>query len=311
MTEANQITSLPALKTTLSITHAFLILCVVGIWGTNFVVMKNTVNVLPPLMLACLRFFFTLIPAVFFLPRPRVNWTNLMGYGLGIGVVQFGFLYIAVNGHITPGLASLVVQTQVIFTIGLSVYFNGERLRSFQLIALLLAVLGLLIIGIHADAQTSLLGLALTVLAAIGWSAGNLFSKRAIGVNMVSYVVWSTLFSVPTLFCLSLYFEGVESFGVHLQALNWQTWLAVLWQAWANTIFGYGIWGWLLARYTAVCVTPFALLVPVFGMGASAVVLGESLPVWKIFAAGLVITAMLLNTFGSKVLDHFIKITKS
>ncbi len=298
-----ELNQLPQLKHTLTLTHTLLILCAVGIWGTNFVIMKNTVLVLPPLLLAAMRFFFTLIPAIFFVPRPNVRWTNLMGYGLSIGVVQFGCLYVAVNGQITPGLASLVVQTQVIFTIGMSVYLNSERLRIYQLFALVLAVIGLMIIGFHADTQTTLGGLALTILAALGWATGNLFSKRAVGVNMISYIVWSTVFSVPALLGLSLYVEGAQSIGLHLDELSLQTWFAVLWQAWANTIFGYGIWGWLLARYTAATVTPFALLVPVFGMGASSIFLNESLPAWKLGAAGLVIAAMLLNTFGARLVS--------
>ena len=297
--------SRPVLKSGLSLFHTFLILCTVGIWGTNFVIMKNTVNVLPPLMLAALRFFFTFIPAVFFLPRPNVRWTNLMGYGLSIGVLQFGCLYVAVDGHITPGLASLVIQSQVVFTLGLSLYFNSERVQSYQILALLLAITGLMIIGTHTDAQTTIGGLALTLLAALGWAIGNLFSKRAVGVNMISYVVWSTIYSVPPLVFLSLCFEGPQSFVDHLNVMTWQTTFAVLWQAWGNTIFGYGIWGWLLARYTAATVAPFALLVPVFGMGASAIVLDESLPIWKISAGGLVITAMLLNIFDLRLLNIF------
>jgi O-acetylserine/cysteine efflux transporter len=263
--------------------------------------MKNTVDVLPPLMNTAMRFFLTLVPAVFFISKPKVSWTNLLGYGLSIGVVQFGCLYIAVDGLITPGLASLVVQMQVLFTIGMSIYINSERISAYQLTALILAALGLLIIALHTDNQTSLIGLALTLLAALGWASGNMFSKRAIGVNMLSYVVWSTLFSIPPLVCLSLYFEGPQNIAEHLSKLEGQTFFSVLWQAWGSTIFCYGIWGWLLARYTAITVAPFALLIPVFGMGASALVLNESLPLWKLEAAMLVIAAMLLNTFGAQL----------
>ena len=73
------------------------------------------------------------------------------------------------------------------------------------------------------------------------------------------------------------------------------TWAAVAWQSWGNTLFGYAAWGWLLARHPASTITPMALLVPVFGMGASALLLAEPLPAWKLIAAGLVMTGLALN----------------
>ena len=75
-------------------------------------------------------------------------------------------------------------------------------------------------------------------------------------------------------------------------------WAAVLWQAVGNTLFGYASWGWLLSRYPAATVAPMALLVPVFGMAASAWYLGESLPAWKLGAAALVLSGLALNLFG-------------
>jgi len=295
------------LKTSLSLVHAALLLLVVAIWGTNFVVMKNTVDVIPPLMLASLRFFFTMVPTVFFIKRPKVYWVNLAGYGLSIGVLQFGFLYVAVNGHITPGLASLVVQTQVLFTIALSVCLNKESLRPHQLIALVTALIGLSIIASNTDSSTTPLGLGLTLIAALGWAIGNLLSKRAIGVDMLSYVVWSATFSFPTLLCLSFYFEGVNNFFQIIQLITWQTWGGVIWQSWFSTIFCYAAWGWLLARYTAATVTPFALLIPIFGMAASAFFLGELIPLWKSGSALIVISAMLLNTFGANLIQDWHK----
>lgn len=290
-------------QTTLSLKHLIVVFCVVGVWGSNFVVMKNTVEVIPPLMLATLRFFFTLFPALLFIKRPRVNVFNLMGYGVSIGVIQFGVLYEAINGHITPGLASLVVQSQAFFTVGFSIYFTGERVQRVQWYALILGLLGMAIIVFHADAETSELGLLMTILASLGWSFGNMFSKRAHGVQMLSYVVWSSAFSVPILLMLSIYVEGAESFESHLAALNWQSWSAVLWQSWANSLFGYGVWGWMLARYSAATISPFSLLVPIFGMASSALWLGESLPAWKIIAAVIIVLAMLLNYLGDRLFN--------
>ena len=275
--------------------HLLLALAVVAVWGSNFVVIKNALAHLPPLLFAALRFSLAFVPAAFFLRRPDVPWRNLAAYGLLIGLVQFGALYIAINGHIAPGLASLVVQTQVFFTIALAMSISGERVRMFQWVALALAVTGIGVIGAHTDADTTWVGLALALLAALGWSMGNMVGKQAGQVNMLAYVVWSSAFSVPPLLLLSWWTEGWPAMTAGVTQADAFTWLAVAWQAWGNTLFGYAAWGWLLARHPASTITPMALLVPVFGMGASAWLLAEPLPGWKLGAAALVMTGLTLN----------------
>lgn len=275
--------------------HALLALAVVAVWGTNFVVIRAALDELPPLLLGALRFLLALVPAIFFLPRPRVSLANLAGYGLLIGAGQFGLLYIAIDGRISPGLASLVVQTQVFFTIGLAMWLAGERLRGHQLLAVLVAATGLAVVGWHTDASTTVAGLLLVLGAAASWAGGNILTKRAGSINMLAYVVWSSAFAVPVLFALSLAFEGWDRMSTSVQQASTGAWAAVAWQSWANSLFGYAAWNWLLSRYTAATVTPLALLIPVFGMGASAAWLGEPLPAWKLVAAALVISGLALN----------------
>ena len=279
----------------LPLRHFLLALAVVTIWGTNFVVIKLALGHLPPLLFAALRFTLALIPALFFLPRPAVRWQNLALYGVLIGVGQFGLLYVAMDGFISPGIASLVIQSQVFFTIALSMRLSGERVRPFQWCALLLATAGIVVIGWHTDGTTTILGLALILLAALAWAGGNMAAKRGQPANMLAYVVWSSAFSVPPLFALSLAFEGWDAVSAGVLHSDVLTWAAIAWQAWGNTLFGYVAWGWLLARHPAATITPMALLVPVFGMGASALILGESLPTWKLVAAALVMAGLALN----------------
>jgi len=281
--------------------HFLIALAVVAVWGTNFVVIMFALAHLPPLALATLRFFFALVPAIFFLPRPRVSWANLAAYGVLIGAGQFGLLYIALRHDIAPGLASLVIQVQVFFTIGLSMTATRERVRPFQWLALALAVAGIVLIGAHVDASaarggtTSGLGLALILAAALGWAGGNTVSRAAGLVDALAYVVWSSLFSVVPLALLSFAFEGWPAIRAGLAGADTATWAAVLWQSVGNTLFGYAAWGWLLARHPAATIAPMALLVPVFGMGAAMVWLGEPLPAWKLVAAALVIGGLALN----------------
>ena len=285
----------------LPLRHFLLALAVVAVWGTNFVVIKLALGQLPPLLFAALRFGLVLIPCIFFFGRPAVRLGNLALYGLLIGVGQFGLLYVAMNGHISPGLASLVVQVQVFFTIGLSMRLAGERVRRFQWFALLLASAGIAIIILHTDGSTTPVGLLLVLLAALAWAGGNIAAKQGAPANMLAYVVWSSAFAVPPLIALSLFVEGWDAVSTAVQAADAGTWAAVAWQAWGNSLFGYAAWGWLLARHPAATITPMALLVPVFGMGASTLWLDESLPPWKLAAAALVMAGLALNLLWPKL----------
>jgi O-acetylserine/cysteine efflux transporter len=287
--------------TTLPARHFFLALAVVAVWGTNFVVIKLALAELPPLLFATLRFVFALLPAAFFLKRTAVPWGNLAAYGLLIGVGQFGVMYIAMRADISPGLASLIVQAQVFFTIALSIAFAGERVWAYQWLAVALGVAGIVVIGLHTDGTTTARGIAMVLFAALSWACGNMVGKRAGAVNMLAYVVWSSLFALPALFVLSLAVEGWPAMVEGVRNAGPTSWAAVLWQAFGNSLFGYGVWSWLLSRYPAATVTPMALLIPVFGMGAASLWLGEPLPAWKLYAAALVLAGLALNLLWPRI----------
>ena len=299
------------MKPQLSLRDGLLALAVVFVWGTNFVVIRLGLDVLPPLFFATLRFFFVLLPACLLLPRPKVSWTNLAFYGVAIGAGQFGLLFIAMNGRIPPGLASLVVQMQVFFTIGLSQWRapargarwrTDERLKPHQLAAFALALAGMGVIAAHSGPQnghsTTISGLVLVLLAALSWALGNQAGREASAngsVNMLAYVVWAALFAVPPLLMLSLLLEGPAAIATGLARATPLTWGAVLWQSVGNTMFGYACWAWLLSRYPAATIAPVSLLVPVFGFGASAALLGEPMPSWKIIATLLIMGGLAVN----------------
>jgi O-acetylserine/cysteine efflux transporter len=288
-----------------------LALLVVAIWGTNFVVIRWALSDFTPLWMACLRFAIAALPVLFFalrlpaigLAKPEVPWGDLVRYGLLIGAGQFALLYLAMNGHIAPGLASLVIQTQVFFTIGLSMFFSGERLRRHQIVALGLAVAGLVLIGYKSgiagngttSPATTPLGVGMVLLAAASWAGGNIVVRKARGVPMLNYVVWSSLGAIPPLLILALVVEGPDALAHSVQTASAASWAALLWQALGNTLFGYAVWGWLLQRHPAATISPWALLVPVFGMSSAVWLLNEPMPWWKLTAAALVIGGLALN----------------
>ena len=276
----------------MSYSHLLLALSVVFVWGTNFVVIRWGLDGLPPFLFATLRFTLSALPWLLFIRRPAVPWHKLATFGVLLGVGQFALLFLAMRADISPGLASLVVQVQVFFTIGLSLLTLGERVRGFQLVGLLLGVAGLAVIAAHLDSTLTAKGLSLVLGAAFFWACANMVVKSVGRVDMLGFMVWSSLFAVPPLLALSWWIEGPQTMVQSVMQASQGVWASVLWQALGNTLFGYGAWNWLLARHPAATVTPLALLVPVFGMGASALSLGEPLPLWKLMAGVLVLCGL-------------------
>jgi O-acetylserine/cysteine efflux transporter len=283
------------------LTHLLLALAVVAVWGTNFVVIKWGLAELPPLLFTTLRFALSAFPLLLFIKRPAVPWRKLAGFGALHGLGLFGLMLYAMRADISPGLASLVIQTQVFFTIVLAMLLDGERPRPVQALALGLAVAGMALIAGHIDQHSiTALGLVLVLTAALCWASANMVAKSVGRVDMLGFMVWISVLAAPALAVLSLLIEGPARIASSLSQASAGAWAAVAWQALGNTLFGYGAWNWLLARHPAATVAPAALLVPVFGMGASSLLLGESLPGWKLGATALVLGGLALNTLASR-----------
>ena len=277
------------------ITHQLLAIFVALIWGTNFVFIELGLNDLPPFLFASLRFTFAALPLIFILPRPVVPWRYLMAYGFFIGFGQFGLLFWVMGSHISPGLASLVIQVQAVFTIVLAMMLFKETIRLPQILALIISFAGILLIAIQGNTDATPIGLAVILVAALSWAAGNLVVKRSGKVHIIAFLAWSSVFAVPPLALMSFYYEGPALIVHSVASAQWHAWAIVLWQTIGNTLVGYGLWNLLLQRHAAALVAPWALLVPVFGMAASSVFLDESMPWWKWVAATLIIAGLVLN----------------
>jgi O-acetylserine/cysteine efflux transporter len=275
--------------------HLLLAVAVIAVWGTNFVVIGVALTRMPPLTFATLRFAFAALPWLLFVRPPRGVWLQMVGYGVVTGCGQFGLLYLAMRHDISPGMASLVIQAQVFFTVGLVALLLRERPTRRQIIAMLLAAAGLGITLLAADVAATPLGLALTLGAAFSWAVSNLLVKSSGRIDALGFIVWTSAIAALSLAALTLLVEGPTAAVAAVEHATLGAWLAVLWQAIGNTLFGYGAWSWLLARYPAAVITPLSLLVPVFGMATSAAVLAEPMPAWKMIAAVLVIGGLCIN----------------
>lgn len=277
------------------IRHILLALLVVAIWGFNFVVIKLSVEALPPLLAAALRFFCAALPLVFFIRPPKAHWWLVVGFGLSFGFLLYAFLNLSIAWGISAGLSSLVLQVQAFFTMGLAFLILGERPSRFQVIGALVAFGGIAVIATERLGATALLPLGMNLLAALSWGLANVLTKKAGKVDALAFTVWGALAAPLPLLALSLLVEGPDTVLAALAGFGWREAGLIAFLAYPATLLGGAIWSWLLGRHPATTVAPFTLLVPISGLLSGYLVLGETITTIEI-AGGLLVIAGLVVT---------------
>jgi O-acetylserine/cysteine efflux transporter len=252
-----------------------LVVAVTALWGVNFVVIHAGLEHFPPLLFNALRFTLMAVPAIFLVGRPRVPWRYVLGIGASLGVVKFGLLFVSIDQGLPVGLSSLLLQLQVIFTIAIAAVVLGERPRREQVAGAAIAFAGLAVIGIDRAASAPVLPFLLVVGAAAAWGVSNTLTRMAQPPDALALLVWASLVAPLPLLGLSFAFEGEQQIAAALAGIDAAGVAALLFVALVSGLFGFAAWTTLVARHTAAAVTPFALLVPVFGIASAALLLGE------------------------------------
>ena len=281
--------------------HVALAVLVAAIWGLNFVVVEVGLEEFPPLLLSALRYSLAALPLLLIRGRPGVPWRWVLAVGGAIGVVKFSLLFVGMDVGMPAGLSSLVLQVQAFFTIGFAIVLLRERLRPAQVAGLALASVGLVLVAGGLSGVATPAGFALVIAAAAAWGLGNVAIKRAAPPDPFRFMTWICIVPPLPLFVLSLSFEGPAAVGDALAGVDLGGIAAVAYIAFATTTVGWGLWGYLLGHYAAGTVAPFSLLVPVFGLGFAALLLGEPLTARTVVAAALVVSGVLLTQRAPRI----------
>lgn len=248
---------------------------VATIWGFNFVVIDWGMADVPPLLFAAVRFTAVLLPAIFFIPRPDAPWRSILAVGVFMSLGQFGFLYVSMSAGMPPGLAALVLQAQVVFTIVIAAAVLREIPTVAQSAGVALGVIGLVIVGIGRGGQVPMMALVLCLLGALSWGIGNMVARAARVSGGLSLTVWSALVVPLPLLALSLAIDGPTAVTGALTGFGWSAALSTLYTAGLSSLVGYGIFNSLLSRWPSSAVVPWVLLAPVVAMASAWAILGQ------------------------------------
>lgn len=293
------------MSTTINLTpkHLFFVLVTVFVWGTNFIAIYLGLKELPPFLFCTIRFALSALPFVFFLPRPKAPILYVIGFGLFNFALQFGLLFSGIHLGLSPGLASLVMQVQVFFSIGLAFLFFKEKPNWFKIIGSLVSFAGIGIVATHVGGDVTLIGLILTLLASLAWASGNMFTKKINAGSPLSLVVWGNLVALPFMAGASYFIDGITAITHSLEYISWTAIAAIAYVVYISTHLGYGIWGSLIKMYPTSTVVPFTLLIPVVGFLSSAMFLNEQLTDWKLWASLFIMGGLIFNLFEKKILS--------
>ena len=271
----------------MSARHIALAIAITGIWGLNFVVVKAGLNSFPPLLFTSLRFMVAASPALLFVNRNGVPWRWILLLGLSMGLAMYAPVFIAMDMGFPAGLASLLVQIHVIFSLILSAVFLRDKTSFGQWAGVGIAFGGIALLTGTVQGVNGAIGLLLVIGSALGWGTTTVLIKAAGNIDTVRLFVWTSLIPPLPLLGLSLALE--EGQWQAISNIGWSEVGVLCYAGLLSTIVGSGLWAGLLRHYPVSSVAPFGLLVPIFGMLASAVFLGESYSGAKLVASGLIL----------------------
>ncbi|GAA1256829.1 O-acetylserine/cysteine efflux transporter [Oryzihumus leptocrescens] len=275
---------------TLPARDAALATLVAVVWGVNFIAIDRGLASVPPLLFVALRFVLVCFPAVFLVPRPAVPWRLVVTIGLFMSLGQFALVYVAMHLGMPAGLTPLVLQSQVLLTVLFSSVALRERPTRGQLLGVLVGAAGLAVVAVGRGPHAPLLPLLLVVAAATSWAIGNVVARHARPTSGLSMVVWSGLVVPVPLLALSLLGEGPAAVSAAVTHPDLGALGSAAFTAYLASLLGYGLWNSLLARHPATAVVPFTMLVPVAGIAAAWLALGE-VPTATELTGGLMLLA--------------------
>lgn len=278
----------------------FIAVLITFLWGVNFSFIKLGLSSLDPFILAGLRFTLCAFPLVFFIKRPDVSFKYVISYGLFFGLGLWGILYLGMYYGVSAGIASIVLQLGVFFTVILSYFILKEKINLANKIGFVFAFLGVFLVLFVTDGSVTILGLSLVVFSAVSWAFLNIIIKKAQTKEVFSFLIYSTLFPPIPLFVLAYIMQGETVYINFFQNIDTKAIISIAFQVYPTTILGYYIWNSLLRKYPVSLVSPLSLLIPIFGLLGSYVFFNEEIGMYKVLACIIIVLGLAVNTFGHK-----------
>ncbi len=257
-------------------------------WGLNWPIMKLGVTDFPPLTFRTLSMWLGLpvlglamvfLKVPFHIPRER--YRELLWLAVVNMIVWHALIILAVKS-LSSGRAAILGYTMPIFSALIGAWFFGNRLKARNWVGVAAAGLGVSLLLWHELTNLSgrPVGVLLALAAAATWALGTQqLRKTAMPVAALTISFWMTVLTTLVMSALSVAFEMPQ-----WKAPTTVVWLTILYNAVLIFGFAYAAWTFLARSLPPVASTLSVMMIPILGVFAGAVGLGEVLH-WQDWAA--------------------------
>jgi drug/metabolite transporter (DMT)-like permease len=184
--------------------------------------------------------------------------------------------------------AIIITYSMPIWTVMLSTLVLGERLNRIRIIAFGLCVAGLAILLWPLFTNGFPLFVVYSLGCALSWCVATVYIKWAkVTIAPLANAAWQLLFGLLFIAAGSFVFEGYP----HLWPLQNDTLLAVLFVGVLGVGLAHFLWWSIIGRLPAITASLGSLIVPVVGVTASAIYLGERLTIPDMVGFALIFAA--------------------
>lgn len=278
------------------------------IWGSTYLAIRFAVETIPPFLMAGTRF---LVPGLLLViwrrasgdPAPtKRQWLSSAYLGLLLLLGGNGLLSWA-EKSIDSGVASLLIGTVPIWMVLIDTLFASKRKPGLGvIIGLLTGFSGIiLLVGprevFSGESHYDLVGFGVTLLAALFWSLGSVFTRKAdLPSSPLLITGMEMLAGSVGLFLVSTFSGEWQSFNY--SAVTLRSWMGLLYLIVAGSLGGFVAYTWLLRNAPISLVATYAYVNPLVAILLGYWFAQEDITARVLVAALIIIgSVVLINRF--------------
>jgi O-acetylserine/cysteine efflux transporter len=275
--------------------HIFLAVLIQVLWGPIYTLVKPTLDLFPTFMLVAM--VYSIVALVFTPLVPRAKTPKLTLFTLAFfgATVQTSLVFLALK-YLPASTALLTMQLQLPVAVIASWFMGRDRFSLKNVLGSLVCFAGVVIVVGRPDAPDAWFGLLAMLIGVISWSVVQAAIPVVARDQGITLYTAMARYAAPQMIVVSLVLEHGQHMAV-IENTTAMSWLAVVGIALFGFALPYAIWYWLLMRHRIDELTPFLLLMPVFGVIVSATLLHEPLPPTLILGGAVIILGLAVIVF--------------